>query len=133
MKIKRRLNKLTGFDMTPMIDVVFLLIIFFMVSSTFITHRGIKVKLPQSTNSESESKNLLELTVNQFGRVFLNGKEYSDKQLAIELKKQRIEKKQNVVIIKGDKLVPYNRMIKAMDIAKIAGIERVSLATEKGN
>ena len=131
MKFKRRPLRRVLFDMTPMIDIVFLLIIFFMVTSTFIQNRGIKVNLPKSTTSQSETKNFLIVTIGRTGRLFLNQNAVTERELGIQLKAKSIEMAADTVIIKGDESVPYAKMVRVMDIAKMAGLSRISLSTDR--
>ena len=131
MKLRKKPLPIAGFDMTPMIDIVFLLVIFFMVSSTFITNRGIKVKLPKSITSQSEVNNKIIISIKENGDLYLNDQKVLQKKLGQLLKKEKLKSNQDLVIIKGDKQVPYSKMIEIMDLAKIAGLERISLATSQ--
>jgi len=117
--------------MTPMIDIVFLLIIFFMVSSTLVKTRGIKVKVPKSVNADAESQDLIIISIKKNGTIYLNDKRTTIAKLGRELKKATIALKQDVVIIKGDKSIPYLDMIRVIDAAKMAGVEKISLATAR--
>ena len=120
-----------GFDLTPMIDIVFLLIIFFMVSSTFIKSRGIKVKLPGASSAQSEKSNQLVVTIKKDGEVYLNDVPVQIRSLEKKLRQEREKTPENTLIIRGDRSVPYEKMIEIMDIAKIAGLEKISLATTR--
>ncbi len=115
--------------MTPMIDVVFLLIIFFMVSSTFIKNKGIKISLPKSKTSQSHSDNKIVISIKQTGAIYLNDQEVISENLSEVLLNEKLKKGNDVVIIKGDKQVPYEKMIEIMDVAKKVGLERIILAT----
>lgn len=129
MKVTRRHRKKAALNLTPMIDIVFLLIIFFMVSSTLVKTRGMAVKLPRSVSSESEPKNLIVISVTKNRGIFINEDPSSFETLAGDLKKMRLKLNQNVVIIKGDKDSAYQKMIRVMDLAKLAGMQKISLAT----
>lgn len=129
MLFRKRSLPAARVDMTPMIDIVFLLIIFFMVSSTFINNRGIKVHLPKSTTFQTEDNNQIVISIKNNSELYLNEKKILKEELGELLKNKRIEFGQNIVVIKGDKEVPYSKMIEVMDIAKTAGLERISLAT----
>jgi biopolymer transport protein ExbD len=131
MKFKSRIKKRSGFDITPMIDIVFLLIIFFMVSSTLVKQRGLPVKLPESKSSDAETKNLIIIDIMANGKLYVNGKKVKLSALGKKLKILKLKYKQDVVIVKGDKNIPYMKLISVMDAVKIAGMEKLSLATSQ--
>jgi len=129
MKVTRRYRKKSILNLTPMIDIVFLLIIFFMVSSTLVKTRGMDVKLPRSASSDAETKNLIVISLTEREQIYVNDQKTTLTTLGRDLKKLQVELDQEVVIIKGDKSSSYNKMIQIMDIAKIAGMKKISLAT----
>jgi len=131
MKFKARIKKRSGFDITPMIDIVFLLIIFFMVSSELVKTRGMSVKLPESTSSDADTKNLIIIAITAEGKIFLNEEEVSIQKLGSELRRLKVEMMQDTVVIRGDNQIPYRNMVEVMDTAKLAGIAKISLATSQ--
>ncbi len=126
---RRRLKPLTGVNMTAMIDVFLVLIIFFMVSSTLVKSRGIQVKLPNSKTAEADTKSLMILSIKDDGQFFLGEEAISLTSLGASLKDRRLTSGQDTLIIKGDQKIPYSKMVEAMDAAKLAGIEKISLST----
>lgn len=131
MKFKARIKKRSGFDITPMIDIVFLLIIFFMVSSELVKTRGMSVKLPESTSSDADTKNLIIIAITAEGKIFLNEEEVSIQKLGSELRRLKVEMMQDTVVIRGDNQIPYRNMVEVMDTAKLARIAKISLATSQ--
>lgn len=129
MQFRKRRAKFAKLDMTPMIDVVFLLIIFFMVSSTLVKTRGMAVKLPRATSSEAETKNQIVISITTSGDIYVNEDLVTLQSMGGKLKDLSLKLEQNVVIIKGDKTIPYDKMVQVMDRAKLAGMEKISLAT----
>ena len=130
MKFRKKSLPKAGVDMTPMIDIVFLLIIFFMVSSTFIKNRGIKVSLPKSATSQSQSDNKIIISIKKNGEIYLNNQIITGN-LNEMLRNERLKNGNDVIIIKGDKEVSYKKMIEVMDSAKAVGLDRIILATTK--
>ncbi|MFQ5672626.1 MAG: ExbD/TolR family protein [Nitrospinales bacterium] len=118
-------------DMTPMIDVVFLLLIFFMVSTAFVDFsRRMDIALPTSKSSTEEEVAkplLIEMTTDK--RIFLNGKEVVLKQLELKLKRS-LKTKQPSATIKADKALPYGNVIKVMGILQGTGIKDISVAVK---
>lgn len=132
-RFKRRLAVQSGVNMTAMIDVLLVLIIFFMVSSTLIKSRGIQVNVPESRSAESETRNLLVVSIKRTGELYLNDEPVEASRLGALLRKRSQELGQDVVIIKGDQQIPYAKMVEVMDLAKMAGMKKISLDTKRRN
>ena len=117
-------------DPAPMTDVIFLLLIFFMLSSSFIINQGIKIKLPKTTVSKEQLENKLVLTITKKTKLFLNTKQVSIKNLPVQLKNALVNQKEKMLIIKADKDVLHGIVVEIMDIAKTNGVEKLAIATE---
>lgn len=121
-RIQPRLN------IAPLIDCVFLLIIFFMLTSQFVMQPGLKISLPAASTSRQEEGRIT-ISVTRDGRIYLEGEEIEEKALFDKLR-QRMEKEQmKAVIIKSDKEASFGQAVKIMDIGRIAGAERMTIAT----
>jgi biopolymer transport protein ExbD len=129
MKIKRERSTKTGIDMTPMIDVVFQLLTFFMITSTVIKTSAINVDLPSASTSDAAPIRVAVVTLYQDGTVKLNDKNIDFNNLGIEIATLKTNSTDIVVTIQGDKNVPYDKIIQTMDIARFAGVKKMSLAT----
>jgi|TARA_Y100000814_G_scaffold293273_1_gene274163 biopolymer transport protein ExbD len=113
-----------------MIDVVFLLVIFFMVSTTFITFEaGLPVDLPQSQNSLSQTAELPTVTINKMQQVFLGDSSIEEEDLVKALKSQMAILEASVVILRADREVPHGFVVRVMDLIKRSGAERIAIAT----
>ncbi len=115
-------------DMTPMLDIVFLLIIFFMVSTTFVMTPGLKLTLPNAATPDRENTGDIVLTLTQEGGLFLNRTpvvpaELRDKLLAAASGPDQ------VVIVRADENVNHGRVVEVMDITRQAGLTRLAIAT----
>jgi len=127
----RRRNRNRNFiDMAPMADIVFLLLIFFMLSSSFIVQPGIRIKLPKAVSSEIDLTKIIVIDVTREGRIFLNGKNYTLRDLPSILSEELSRVKEKKVIIKADENTRHGFVVKIMDIAKLAGAEKLVIATE---
>lgn len=130
MRFKTRLKIEEGrLDLTPLIDVVFLLLIFFMLSSSFIFQPGIKVKLPESHVSETKKEKSFEVIVTQENLVFFNGERISIEGLKRKIKIISRNAPEAVLIIKADGNVRHKNVVRIMSIAKMNGIKRLGIAT----
>ncbi len=112
-------------------DVILLLIIFFLLTSTYVMEPGIRVKLPVAKTAEvvSEKNIIISLTID--GKVFINNKEVSLEEFDIILGDLLKSSKNKVVIIRSDKRLPVSRLVRIMDLARSAGAEKFLIATRR--
>lgn len=118
-------------NITPLTDVFLVLLIIFMVTSTVITQKGVKVNLPKAgaASAGKQSKGIT-VSINATGKLFIDHKEIPYDALETELKAQLANTTEHSVILAGDKTVPLGDAMKVMDIAKKAGAERFAIATK---
>lgn len=123
-----------GINLTPLIDVVFLLLIFFMVSTTFDTTSQLKIKLPEANQQKLENAgDKLNILIDAEGRFFLNSRELSSqKSDALMAAVQRaIESQNQAVVIQSDAASPVQSLVTAMDVVGRLGLTQVSIATTR--
>lgn len=130
MKFKRRLKPTATVELVPMIDVVFQLVVFFMVSSTFILTPGISLTLPESSTAEPVVMGKLVVTIVSEEEIFLNKEEYTLDDLDEAL--EDISESGNgaavrTVVVEGDRGVSYSLMVKVLDTLRRGGFEGVNL------
>ncbi len=121
-------------NLTPLIDVVFLLLIFFMVSTTFDTTSQLKIKLPEASQDEAiKPKQPLYLVINIEGKFFLNTRELSSqKSEALSLALQQIlDGSDRPIVIQSDAESPVQSLVTAMDVVARLGLTQVSIATTR--
>ena len=116
-------------SMTPMIDVVFLLLIFFMVTSTYIQTSSLNVDLPKAQTSDASEQQNNTLVIYQNGSIEWNGKSIQWEELTPLFRDLKAQNPNASIVIQGDQDVPYQSVVQAMDAARVSGIERLSLAT----
>lgn len=121
--------------LTSLIDIVFMLLIYFMLTANFIVDEGIDVKLPQAeqTSTQEEVSEEIIVYVDKDGRAYINDKLISDDDLLPTLQKMIANQTDRLVIIKADRSVVLNSAVRVMDIAKAAGASKLYIATEKGD
>ena len=129
MQIREKKRKRPIINITSLIDVMFLLLIFFMVSTTFAEHPGIKLELPTASTAEPSKLEPLTLAIDKTGRMFLNDAPVKEKELRQELE-GAAAKTDSTLVLKADKDVPYGYVIRAMDISRQCGIRRIVSLTE---
>jgi biopolymer transport protein ExbD len=116
-------------DLIPMINVVFLLLIFFMLTSTTPTKQKTKIDLPKVKTAEKNSKQFLVMTIDKNGSMQLDGKDVTFEVLPAHLEKKISEKKNTVISIHADKIIEFELFGKVIELAKQAGAEDFMLAT----
>ncbi len=128
----RRKNIQASVDMTPMIDVVFQLIIFFLVSTTFAVLPGINLNLPESSTAESTSNLGITITCEKNGNLYFNDKKVSFKSLGDELSKfdtKKTKKAEFPITIEADDLVTNGTIVKLFDVIRQNGYASINLRT----
>jgi biopolymer transport protein ExbD len=120
-----------GIDISPLIDCVFILLIFFIVTTTFVEETGIEVDKPQAASSSQLEKNSILIAVTAEGQIVYGGREIGVAGVQ-PLVKRMIAKEDLPVIIQADEAVPSGIFVRVIDEAKLAGATKVSVATRKG-
>jgi len=124
-------------NITPLIDVVFLLLIFFMVSTTFQRESEITIELPESSGDIAESdKKVIEISIDNQGRYFVNQRRLKDsdiKTLKKAISITRGDAKEPKLIISADKMTPHQSVVRAMDAARQLGLVHLTFATKQVN
>ena len=130
MKLLNKKNKKVTINITSLIDVLFLLLIFFMVSSTFLEQPGMKLELPETKSTASEKIENLILQMSSDDQLVLNGKETNIEALEQKIKDMLPSLEKKSLVLKADKLVKHGTVVRVMDIAKLSGIEKIIIATK---
>lgn len=134
MQFRRRLQQRANVELIPMIDVVFQLVVFFMLTSTFVMTPGIPMELPQAASAEEVAVNRLVVSVVSENEVYLNQNEYTLSTLGnalSQLASQSEEGAEGVrsVVVEADRSVSYDLMIRVLDRLRANGFQAVSLRT----
>jgi len=130
MRFRRAVERReAAFDLMPLIDVVFLLIIFFMLTTSFRTiFQGIKVDLPTTTTKQERIEQNIIITITKDNVLYLDKARVTTSKL-VSLLKKKLREKKGLVMINADKLVRHGKVVEIMDLAKQAGADRVGILT----
>jgi len=118
--------------LTSLIDIVFLLLVYFLLTTNFMVDEGIDVKLPRAEASNPQTQTEITVYVDAEGRAFLDHQQLTLDGLLQQLQKRINGARDRLVVIKADRAVVLEKAVQVMDVVKEAGAGRLCLATEKG-
>ncbi|WP_297793673.1 biopolymer transporter ExbD [uncultured Marinobacter sp.] len=136
MKFKRQRSQEVGVDLTPLIDVVFLLLIFFMVSTTFTRESHLEVELPEASaeaRAETEVREI-DVVINAEGQYILNSRTLvNNRRETLEKAVRELSEGDNSLpyVITADARTPHEFVVRAMDVAGRLGFAKLSITTER--
>lgn len=133
MKLTNKEKRKVSLNLTSLIDVLFILIIFFTVSSTFLEQPGIELTLPEAKSSEGHTAQKVIIYVDKDKNIFLNDNIVSMNNLTTEVKKMAGLQKDKSIILKADSGVTHGLVIKIMDLLRQQGIYKIVISTTKPN
>lgn len=132
IRLKKRKNLSVGIMISPMIDMSFLLLVFFIVSTMNMNEvKTLPVKLPQASQVEVDTKSLYHVTVLPDGRPFLEDKPLTKEAFLLWGRKAVIKDRNVSVVVYGDGKTNYQKILDVLDLLKEAGITRVGMAAER--
>jgi len=131
MKFQMSKQPLSIFAYSSLTDIVMLLVVFFLLTSQFVIQTGVKVKLPGSKLNERSEPTMLIVTLTEAGGVYLGSDEVGIDQLAFKLGEAKAETQLDNLIIRSDKSVSIEMIIKVIDAAKASAIDKFTIETEK--
>lgn len=121
-------------DMSPLIDVVFQLLLFYAVTTQFVADERLKLKLPEAATAEREAgqkQRLAEIVVNSRGDVLIDARVIADKDLDRAVRSLVAGAPDKTITIRGDQGADYGKVVRVLDIARSAGAKGINLAAVK--
>lgn len=132
MAFRRKQRESPLVDLTPMIDVVFLLLIFFMISTTFVETSGLSIKLPEaSTTIAEQDQKEVKIYLSKQGVITVEKQEMTVEALQAHLKSFGQRSSDMTFLLLADKEALHGRVVELMDSAKNAGFGKLAIATEQ--
>ena len=126
---KRQIN--TGVDISPLIDMVFILLIFFMVSTTFVKDLKLDVERPGAASAERASTKAVRVHVERSGAVYLDGQPVKPWMLQSRIRDLIRSGASPIILVIADRLVPAEKLVEVVDQCRLGGAKDVGVATEK--
>ena len=119
-------------DMTPMLDIVFIMLIFFIVTTSFVKEAGIEVNKPDASNATKQKSANIFIAINEDGDVWMDKREVDVERVRANIERMLAEQPTEVVIIQADQKAEHGKVVEVMDQVKAAGISRISVAAKGG-
>ena len=116
-------------NMTPMLDIVFIMLIFFIVTASFVKESGIDIQRPSAVTSESKEQASIIGAINEVGEIWIDKRAVDVRSVRANIERLRAENPQGSVVIQADKNSTNGLLVQVMDAARQAGVENVSIAT----
>lgn len=131
-RLKHRLEQESGqhIDMSPLLDVVFILLIFFIVTTVFVRESGVEVDKPQAVSASRLEQQVIFIAITDAQQVFFDGSQIGVAGVRSSVE-QLLKQQQRPVVIQADKTVPTELLVQVIDEAKLAGASQVNLATKQ--
>jgi biopolymer transport protein ExbD len=127
---RERAGLIAGINITPLTDVVLVLLVIFMIATPLLIRSEIKVNLPRTATAEAAAQKTIVVTIDAAGTVYVDGARTALGQLAPSLSATLVKRPNAPVIIMGDRDVRYDLVVRVLEIARTSGVNKLSLAVE---
>lgn len=117
-------------DLTPMLDVVFIMLIFFVVTASFVKESGIDVNRPEAATAVTQDRANIFVAIDAAGAVWINRRRVELPQLRANIERLHAENPQGSVVIQADEQAVTKQLVAVMDAARAAGVFNISIAAE---
>ncbi|MDO2950380.1 ExbD/TolR family protein [Aeromonas simiae] len=115
-------------DMTPMLDIVFIMLIFFIVTTSFVREAGLEVHRPEASQAKAQKSSSIMLAIGANGEIYLDRKAVDVERIKVSLARMLAEQPEASLVIQADERVAHGRVVRVMDEAKAAGIANIAVA-----
>ena len=117
-------------NLTPMLDVVFIMLIFFIVTASFVKESGIDVNRPDAATAEKKERGNILVAISQNNQIWVDKRQVDPRALRANIERLHAENPQGAVVIQADKESKNGLLVQVMDAARLAGVFNVSIAAE---
>ncbi len=124
-------DEITGINVTPLVDIVLVLLIIFMVTANFIVRETVEVDLPRAAHGGETVQGLVNVVLDKEGSLFLDGAKVSEEELILKVGESLAKDPQTRAIISADQAVNYGRVMRLIDVVKGQGIAKFALNIQK--
>ena len=120
----------SGLDLTPMLDIVFIMLIFFIVTTSFVKESGIEVNRPNAETAERNEKGNILVAISENNEIYIDRRKVKLRAIRPNIIRLRAENPEGAVIIQADKASQTGLLVEAMDQIRLAGVLEISIAAE---
>jgi biopolymer transport protein ExbD len=117
-------------DLTPMLDVVFIMLIFFIVTASFVKESGLEINRPNAATAVKKARGNILIAISPSGQIWIDKRQVDVRALRSNIERLYAENPQGSVIIQADRDSKNGLLVSVMDAAKLAGVENISIAAE---
>jgi biopolymer transport protein ExbD len=117
-------------NLTPMLDVVFIMLIFFIVTASFVKEAGIDVNRPDAATAEKKERGNILVAISESGQIWIDKRQVDPRALRANIERLHAENPQGAVVIQADEESKNRLLVQVMDAARLAGVYNVSIAAE---
>lgn len=118
-------------DMTSMMDVVFIMLIFFIVTTSFVKEAGIEVNRPTAASAERQERGNIMIAVSESGAIWIDGRQVDLRAVRANVERLRAENPEGAVVIQADEASRTGILLQVMDQVRLAGVHNVAVAASK--
>ncbi|MCG8670305.1 MAG: biopolymer transporter ExbD [Pseudomonadales bacterium] len=119
-----------GIDMTPMLDIVFIMLIFFVVTTSFVKESGIDVNRPSAQTAEVKERGNILVAIDSQGRIWIDKRAVDIRAVRANVERLHAENPQGTVVIQSDTEAKTGLLVQVMDQVRLAGVSNVSIAAQ---
>lgn len=124
------LDEDSGIDMTPMLDIVFIMLIFFVVTTSFVKESGIDVNRPSAQTAEVKERGNILVAIDQAGQIWIDKRVIDIRAVRANIERLHAENPQGTVVIQSDSDAKTGLLVRVMDQVRLAGVANVSIAAQ---
>jgi biopolymer transport protein ExbD len=124
---------IVGINVTPMVDVVLVLLVIMMVSATYIVSQSLKVELPKTTSSDESVSTVAAVTITKAGGFFYNGEPVGEPALVDKLRAAKAGGAEVNLVVSADQEALHGKVVHVIDLAKVEGITKFAINVERSN
>ena len=117
-------------NMTPMLDVVFIMLIFFIVTASFVKEAGVEVIRPPAKTAISKDKGNILIAITENGQIWIDRRQVDPRNLRANIERLHGENPQGAIVVQADRMSQNHLLVKVMDAAKAAGVNEIAIAAD---
>jgi biopolymer transport protein ExbD len=122
---------IVGINVTPMVDVVLVLLVIMMVSATYIVAQSLKVELPKTATSDDTPPEIVTVTITKAGKTIVDEREISEDDLVAKLKSAHAKSENVSIVVSADEATTHGSVVRVIDLAKVEGITKFAIHVER--